>query len=134
MRKSFVCRASCLAIKGFHKAASLEKWMAWNISSTLLMKDSKICWNVRWQISFFFAIQLMKDLKQFLDIRWQQIFAPNLTFPKIVLPNWPQGEPCFILTHTQGTLFYTSNYRHALKDTAQLDNDTLTHWEQFTAH
>ena len=75
----------------------------------------------------FFAIQLMKDLKQFLDIRWQQIFAPNLTFPKIVLPNWPQGEPCFILTHTQETLFYTSIYRHALKDTAQLDNDTLTH-------
>ena len=76
---------------------------------------------------FFFATQLMKDLKQFLDIRWQQIFAPNLTFPKVVLPNWPRGEPCFILTHTQGTLFYTSNYRHALKDTAQLDNDTLTH-------
>ena len=70
---------------------------------------------------------LMKDLKQFLDIRWRQIFAPNLTFPKVVLPNWPRGEPCFILTHTQGTLFYTSNYRHALKDTAQLNNDTLTH-------
>ena len=92
MRKSFVCRASCLAIKGFHKAASLEKMidleyffntivvrfpnpLAPDIQAdtcqlgsptTLLMKDSNKFWNVRWQISFSLQPNWWKIWNNFL--------------------------------------------------------------------